>query len=86
MCSIMKAHLGREDDARAIMRELFKKNVNLIPDDNKKILQVELHCFNTRRHNHAVRLLLEELNSTETVYPGTNMKLVYSMVGDFTDY
>jgi transposase len=81
MCSTLKARLGREDDARAIMRELFKKNVNLIPDNNN--LQVELHCFNTRRHNQAVKKLLEELNSTETIYPGTNMKLVYSIVGDY---
>lgn len=82
MCSILKTHLDRKDDARAIMRELFKKSANLIPDDNKKILHVELHCFNSRRHNRAAGKLLEELNSTETIYPGTKMKLVYSMVGD----
>lgn len=81
MSDILKRHLHRKDDARAIMREVFKKPVNLIPDYDRKELTVELHCFNSRRHNYAMKNLLAELNSTETIYPGTDMKILYCIVG-----
>ena len=80
MCGILKTKLDREDDARALVRELFRKTANLIPDYNKKILKVELHSFNSKRHNKAIKELLDNLNSTETIYPGTDMKLLYSII------
>lgn len=80
MAAILKEHLDREDDARAILRELFKKSVDLLPDMQNKKLYVRLHSFNTRRHNQAVVALIEELNATETIYPGTDMKLIYETV------
>lgn len=81
MAFILKKHIHREDDARALLRELFKKSADLIPDPRNKELRVRLHSFNTRRHNQAMAALVEELNATETIYPGTDMKLVYETVG-----
>jgi len=59
----------------------MKSHADIILDTEGKILNVCTHRFTTRRHDRAVGDLLATLNETETPYPGTDMKLVYSLTG-----
>lgn len=79
MAGIMRPLLGR-DDSRVLIRQLMKSHADIIPDAENKILNVRIHGFTTKRHDQAVGNLLEILNETETQYPGTDLKLVYSLV------
>lgn len=45
-------------------------------------LTVRLHHLTNRASDEAARYLAEQLNATETVYPGTNLRLVYKLVSD----
>ncbi|MGH9624870.1 MAG: putative transposase [Bryobacteraceae bacterium] len=82
MASLLREVLARSDDARALLREIFTTDVDLIPDAGAGTLTVRLHHLTNRASDEAVRSLAEHLNVSETVYPGTNLRLVYKMVSD----
>jgi hypothetical protein len=55
---------------------------DLIPDQQAETLTVRLHHLTNRASDQAARFLAAHLNATETVYPGTNLRLVYKVVSD----
>jgi hypothetical protein len=73
---------SRTDETRALLREIFSTEADLLPDDAAGTLTVRLHHLNNHASDEATRHLAEQLNETETVYPGTNLRLVYKLVSD----
>ena len=69
--------LHRSDDARSFVRGLMQTAVNLRPDPAAGELRIELHGQANPIHDAVVAKLCEELNATETHYPGTNLRLKY---------
>ena len=41
-------------------------------------LHVRINALSAPRRTRAMAALCEELNATETIYPGTNLRLVYN--------
>lgn len=81
MAAIVREELAREDDARALVRDLFCSEADLLPDGNTGTLQVQVHPMSNPRANRAIQHLLDHLNEADMNYPGTNLRLVYSLVG-----
>ena len=81
LTQIVRATLSREDDARSLVRELFRSDADLTPDLESGELRIELHSLSNPRSNRAIGQLLAELNASELTYPGTKLKLVYSLHG-----
>ncbi len=73
--------LARSDDGRALVRELMRTPADLLPDPQAQTLTVRLHPLPSRLQDTAVRHLAEELTATETVFPGTNLRLVFTLNG-----
>jgi len=69
--------LRRHDDARSFVRGLFSTSVNLRPDPAGGELRVEIHGQTNPIHDQTVQAICDELNTTETLYPGTDLRLVY---------
>jgi len=69
--------LRRSDDARSFVRGLMQTTVNLRPDPRAGELRIELHGQANPIHDQVVTRMCEELNATETQYPGTNLRLKY---------
>ena len=82
LVQIVREKLRRWDDARALVRQVFESAVDLRPDLKSKTLTVRLHRLTTAVHDQALRHLCEELTATETVYPGTELKMLFEMVGE----
>jgi hypothetical protein len=78
---IVREKLRRWDDARALVRQVFGSAVDLRPDPKNKTLTIRLHRLTTAIHDEALHHLCEELTATETVYPGTELKMVYEVIG-----
>ena len=76
-----KEKLMREDDARVLLRQVLTSSADLIPDQERKILNVRLHRLSTAAHDAALLYLCEELTATETQFPGSDLRLVFSVVG-----
>jgi len=80
MAHTLGEHLARADDVRALLCAIYTTAVDLFPDPAAGTLTVRLHRMASRAHDTAVAALCEELTATETVYPGTNLRLVYELV------
>ena len=78
---IVREALAREDDARSLVRDLFRSEADLSPDTKAGALTVGVHPMANPRSNRAIEHLLGELNAAELTYPGTTLKLVYTLVG-----
>jgi transposase-like protein len=81
MASIVREELARTDDARSLLRDLFGSEADLLPDREQKILRVQIHPMSNPRSNRAIAHLLDHLNAAEFIYPGTDLRLVYSIAG-----
>jgi hypothetical protein len=81
MALIIREPLARTDDARSLLRDLFRSEADLVPDLEQGVLGVHVHPMSNPRSNRAIGHLLEHLNAAEFTYPGTSLKLIYSIAG-----
>ena len=79
MASLLRERLSRAHDARALLRQIYDTEVDLIPDLETKTLTVRLHHLTQAAHDEAVLHLCDQLNATETIFPDTELKLVYQL-------
>ena len=79
MAVTLREKLARSDDARALLRQIYSMETDLIPDAERKTLTVCLHHSAQAAHDDAVRYLCEELTATETIFPGTDLQLIYKL-------
>ncbi len=82
MAQMAREKLHREEDARSLLRALYSTEADLLPDENASTLTVRVHHQANHCADEAIRYLCMELNQTETIFPGTNLRLVYELVSD----
>jgi len=80
MAQTLRETLARHDDARRLLRALYHTEADLLPDEQAGTLAVRLHPLANQSADEAVHHLCAELNATETVFPGTQLRLVYDLV------
>jgi hypothetical protein len=76
----LREHLNRTDDARALLRAIFVTAADLAPDEAAGTLTVSLHHLTNACADRLAGQLAEELNATETIFPGTQLRLVFKLV------
>ena len=79
LASLLREHLARSDDARSLLRQIFNNDVDLLPDLESGTLTVQLHHLTQAAHDQAIEKLCSALNETQTIFPGTNLKLIYKI-------
>jgi hypothetical protein len=79
LASLLREHLARSDDARVLLRQIFHNEVDLVPDSVTSTLTVRLHHLTQAAHDQAIAQLCTTLNETQTVFPGTNLKLIFEI-------
>ena len=79
MVGVLRDKLARPDDARALVRQIYQAEVDLLPDPQAKTLTVRLHHLAQNIHDEAVGHLCAELTATETIFPGTDLRLIYQV-------
>jgi len=80
LVSILRQHLAKEDEARALIRELFVSSAELIPDESNKTLTIKIHRMASPVHDRAIAALLEELNRLNFCHPETGDRFIYTLV------
>jgi transposase len=81
LTTIVREAMARADDARSLVRDLFRSEADLSPDLRSGELRIGVHSLSNPRNNRALEHLLAELNAAELPYPGTTLKLVYTLLG-----
>jgi prepilin-type processing-associated H-X9-DG protein len=67
--------------ARQLLQDLFVSEADIIPDTVNKKLRVKVHAGSRPAVNKSLRDLFEKLNESEIIYPGTDLQLVYEILG-----
>src|ERR1700751_1780028 len=79
LAQLAREKIKRLDEARSLIRQLFRTEVDLIPDQQNKTLTVRLHPMTTQAHDEIVRHICAEITATEIVFPGTDLRLIYEI-------
>jgi len=79
MASILRQKLARPDDARILLRQIYQTEVDLAPDLEEKTLTIRIHHLTQAAHDQALRYLCQELNATNTLFPDTDLRLIYQV-------
>jgi transposase/predicted nucleic acid-binding Zn-ribbon protein len=80
MAQMAREKMRREDDARSLLRALYSTEADLVPDQNAGTLTVRVHHQANRCADEVIAHLCHELNQTETIFPGTKLRLIYELV------
>lgn len=80
MALILKDNMSHKDQARSLLQAMYKNEADLVPNYEHKILTVRLHNLANRALSESMKPLLNELNATETIFPGTDLRLVYELI------
>ena len=79
LAMILREELSHPDEARCLLRDLFRSDADIYPDEAAGVLEVRLHTLANPRSNRAIQHLLDHLNASEFVYPGTTLRLTYTL-------
>lgn len=80
MASLVREKMSHPDEARSLLRALYAAEADILPDLETGTLTVRLHHLANRSSSEVLRHLCRELNSTETIFPGTTLRLNYELV------
>jgi hypothetical protein len=79
LVSVLREHLARSDDARTLVRQIFETEADLLPDATHKTLTVRIHHLTQAAHDQVLEKLCATLNETQTVFPGTDLTLIFKI-------
>jgi hypothetical protein len=79
MVVLLRKYLAKEDEARALIRELFVSSADFEPNELEKTLTIKIHRMASPVHDRTVAALLEELTSLSFCHPETGMRLIYKL-------
>jgi chaperonin cofactor prefoldin len=74
-----------ENEKRMVVKQIIQSCADLTPDYENKTLTVTLHSLSAARYNHAANELTKILNQTETIFPGTDLKMIFEITANL-DY
>ena|SRR5437870_886263 len=79
MANVLRETMSHPDEARSLLRALYTTEVDLLPDYQQNTLTVRLHHLAQRASDQAIRKLCDELNETETLFPRTDLRLIFEL-------
>jgi transposase len=79
LAAIVREKLSHVDEPRSLVRDLLRSDADIYPDQAAGLLAVRIHTLANPRSNRAIQHLLDHLNAAEFTYPGTNLRLTYSL-------
>jgi hypothetical protein len=79
LATIVREELSHVDEARSLMRDLFRSDADIYPNEAAGVPEVRLHTLANPRSNRAIQHLLDHLNAAEFTYPGTTLRLTYTL-------
>jgi len=71
--------VNAKDEKRMLVKQIIQNNADLIPNYEDKTLTVVLHSLSAPRFNLAAAKLAEVLNQTQTIFPGSDLRLIFKI-------
>ncbi len=70
------------DEKRMVVKQIIQSSADLTPDYENKTLTVTLHSLSANRFNVAAYELTQLLNQTKTIFPGTDLKMIFKITAN----
>ena len=80
LANLIYPHYKRANqEIRALIKSIIHASINMEVDKKNECLKIVLFPLANQRSNEAVNKICQTLNDTETIFPGTNLKLIYKI-------
>jgi len=80
VASIIAPYLSRADDEkRMLVKQIIAMNADMEPDYLNNTLTITLHSLSANRYNVAAQHLADLLNETQTIFPSTNLRMIFKI-------
>ena len=79
LVALIRKHLNKEGEARALVRELLVSCADIQPNDEARTLTVRIHRMACPAHDAAISALLEGLTNLEFQHPETKARMIYTL-------
>jgi prepilin-type processing-associated H-X9-DG protein len=80
VATLLAPYLANADkEKRMVVKQIIQSNADLIVDYKEQTMTVKLYSLAAKRYNLAVENIVQLLNDTETIFPGTSLKLVFTI-------
>ncbi len=79
LVALLRPHLRKEDEARALIRELLVSSADIVPDSHAGTLTIRIHRMAFPMHDKAIQALLDDLNELQFQHPETNARMFYAL-------
>ena len=77
---LLAPHYKRaEQEIRMLIKSIINTPINMEVDLENEQLRITLYPLSNQRSNEAVSKICETINQTNTIYPGTNLRLIYKV-------
>ena len=71
LVGLLRSHLAKEEEARALVRELFVSSADLEPNEQENTLTIRIHRMACPAHDKAMSALLADLTQAAFYHPET---------------
>ena len=78
--AILRRYFKNEDEARALVRELFVSSTDIEPGNLAGTISIHTHRMAFPVNDKAMAELLDELTEQEFCHPETGVKMVFALV------
>lgn len=79
LVGLLRPHLAKEEEARAMIRELCVSSADIEPNEQEQTLTIRIHRMACPAHDKAIGALLLELNELSFHHPETGMRMIYTL-------
>ena len=79
LVALLLPHLRKEEEARALVRELLVSSADIEPDPAAQTLSVRIHRMACLAHDKAIAALLHDLTELKFHHPETAARMIYTL-------
>ena len=80
MSYVLKEKMSHPNESRRLLRSIYNNEADIIPDEKNNTLTIRLHHLANKSEDELAAHLCEELNETQTVFPGTKLRMIYEIL------
>jgi hypothetical protein len=80
MVGLLRRHLNKEEEARALLRQLFVSSGDIVPNAADNTLTIRIHRTACASHDKAISALLNDITQQEFRHPETGAKMNFALV------
>jgi hypothetical protein len=81
LAALLAPHYKRSDEEiRTLIKAIIHTPINMEVDRKNELLKITLFSLSNQRSNEAVSKICNTVNATNTIYPGTKLKLFFKNV------